>query len=90
VIAEPTNKARAWTELLAAAVRSNDDRPVTIGLLPALDDGFTPACVADLLHMLVVHEYSQQGAGGRCDRGCSDLCRLQQFVRLRGALLKPT
>jgi hypothetical protein len=53
--------ARSWTELLATAVRGQDDRPVTIGLLPTLNDGFVPENVADLLDMLVVHEYPQQG-----------------------------
>jgi hypothetical protein len=49
--------ARAWTEKLAAAVRSQDNRPVTIGLLPRLDGGFAPQNVADLLDMLSVHVY---------------------------------
>ena len=53
--------ARAWTRELAAAVRSQDDRPVTIGLLPSLHGAFAPANVADLLDMLVVHAYPQQG-----------------------------
>ncbi len=53
--------ARAWTRQLAAAVRSQDDRPVTIGLLSSLHGAFAPANVADLLDMLVMHEYPQRG-----------------------------
>jgi hypothetical protein len=53
--------ARAWTRLLANAVRSQDDRPVTIGLLPVTTGPFAPANVADLLDMLVVHEYPTTG-----------------------------
>jgi hypothetical protein len=53
--------ARSWTNLLADAVRSQDDRPVTIGLLPDLDHAFAPGNVADLLDLLVVHQYPQRG-----------------------------
>jgi hypothetical protein len=53
--------ARSWTRMLAAAVRSEDNRPVTIGLLPDTTGPFAPANVADLLDMLVVHEYPQTG-----------------------------
>lgn len=53
--------ARAWTRLLAKAVRSQDHRPVTIGLLPTTTGPFAPANVADLLDMLVVHEYPTTG-----------------------------
>jgi len=49
--------ARAWTRLMASTVRSQDDRPVTIGLLPSTTGPFAPANVADLLDMLIVHEY---------------------------------
>jgi hypothetical protein len=49
--------ARAWTRQLTAAVHSQDDRPVTIGLLPFPQAAFVPANIADLLDMLVVHEY---------------------------------
>ena len=56
--------ARAWTKKLAAAVRSQDNRPVTIGLLPSLHDSFVPANVADLLDMLTVHEYPKTGNAG--------------------------
>ena len=53
--------ARAWTRLLAAAVRSQDDRPVTIGLLPSTSGPFAPANVGEQLDMLVVHEYPTTG-----------------------------
>jgi hypothetical protein len=54
--------ARAWTRQLATAVRRFDDRPVTIGLLPSLHDpAFAPSRVADLLDMLIVHEYPRHG-----------------------------
>jgi hypothetical protein len=54
--------ARNWTYELAAAVRSEDDRPVTIGFLPFLHGPFAPANLADLLDMLVVHAYPQHGS----------------------------
>ena len=53
--------ARQWTRMLAAAVRSEDDRPVTIGLLPNTSGPFAPANIAGLLDMLVVHEYPNTG-----------------------------
>jgi hypothetical protein len=49
--------ARAWTRLMANAVRAQDDRPVTIGLLPSTTGPFAPANIADLLDMLIVHDY---------------------------------
>jgi hypothetical protein len=52
---------RSWTRLLAAAVRREDDRPVTIGMLPWRGGAFAPANVADLLDLLVVHEYARTG-----------------------------
>lgn len=63
--------ARAWTRKLAAAVRSRDDRPVTIGLLPGRRGGFAPANVADLLDMVTIHVYPRAGAVDRS----SDLMR---------------
>jgi hypothetical protein len=53
--------ARSWTRLLASAVRSEDDRPVTIGLLPDRTGPFSPANIGDLLDMLTVHEYPTTG-----------------------------
>jgi hypothetical protein len=53
--------ARSWTELLASTVRSQDNRPVSIGLLPLTGGPFAPANIADLLDMLIVHEYPTTG-----------------------------
>ena len=53
--------ARAWTRLLAHAVRSQDDRPVGIGLLPSTTGPFAPANIAGLLDILIVHEYPTTG-----------------------------
>ncbi|HEY1510495.1 MAG TPA: hypothetical protein VGF93_15915 [Solirubrobacteraceae bacterium] len=53
--------ARSWTRMMATAVRSQDDRPVTIGLLPETTGPFAPANIADLLDMLIVHEYPTTG-----------------------------
>jgi hypothetical protein len=53
--------ARAWTRLLGQAVRSQDDRPVGIGLLPSTTGPFAPANIADLLDILIVHEYPTTG-----------------------------
>jgi hypothetical protein len=53
--------ARSWTRLLAGAVRSEDDRPVTIGLLPDTTGPFSPANIGDLLDLLTVHEYPRTG-----------------------------
>lgn len=53
--------ARSWTRMMATAVRSQDDRPVTIGLLPVTGGPFAPSNIADLLDMLVVHEYPTTG-----------------------------
>jgi hypothetical protein len=58
---DPAAVARAWTARLAAAVRSRDDRPVTIGLLPRLHGAFAPADVAGLLDLLSVHVYPRDG-----------------------------
>ena len=49
--------ARQWTQLMASAVRSFDDRPVTIGLLPLNDGPFAPANIGGYLDMLSVHVY---------------------------------
>ncbi len=47
--------------MMAAAVRAQDDRPVTIGLLPETTGPFAPANIASLLDMLTVHEYPTTG-----------------------------
>ena len=53
--------ARAWTQTMAAAVRAEDNRPVTIGLLPTLAGAFAPGNVVPYLDLLTVHEYPQTG-----------------------------
>jgi hypothetical protein len=53
--------AKSWTRLLANAVRSQDDRPVSIGLLPLTTGPFAPANIAGLLDMLIVHQYPTTG-----------------------------
>ena len=49
--------ARQWTQLMASAVRSFDDRPVTIGLLPLNGGPFGPANIGGYLDMLSLHAY---------------------------------
>jgi hypothetical protein len=49
--------ARAWTQLMADSVRDQDNRPVTIGLSPETTGPFSPQNIADLLDMLVIHDY---------------------------------
>jgi len=66
VIAHPHGRnprmlARSWTKQLAAAVHSQDNRPVTIGMLPSGEAGFSPASIGDLLDMLTLHEYPETG-----------------------------
>jgi hypothetical protein len=58
---EANRLARAWTRLMARSVHAEDDRPVTIGLLPLTTGPFAPANIADLLDMLVVHDYPTTG-----------------------------
>ena len=53
--------ARSWTRLLAGAVRSQDDRPISIGLLPVTTGPFAPSNISDLLDMLIIHEYPTTG-----------------------------
>jgi len=57
--------ARAWTRRMRDAIRSRDRRHlVTIGLLPYTSGSFAPANVADLLDLLIVHQYPRQGEVG--------------------------
>jgi hypothetical protein len=49
--------ARAWTRLMANSVHAQDDRPVTIGLRPVTTGPFAPQNIADLLDMLIIHQY---------------------------------
>lgn len=53
--------ARAWTRSMAGAVRSEDHRPVTIGLLPFTAGPFAPSNIAPLLDLLTIHEYPSTG-----------------------------
>jgi hypothetical protein len=53
--------ARTWTQTMAAAVRAEDNRPVTIGLLPTLAGAFAPGNIVPYLDLLTVHEYPQTG-----------------------------
>ncbi len=53
--------ARSWVRLLAAAVRREDDRPVTIGLMPWTTGPFAPSNLADLLDVVVFHDYPATG-----------------------------
>jgi hypothetical protein len=53
--------ARRWIRLLTAAIRAHDRRHlIGVGLLP-FGGAFGPANVADLLDLLLVHEYPQEG-----------------------------
>jgi len=53
--------ARTWTQTMAAAVRAEDDRPVTIGLSPTLAGAFAPGNIVPYLDLLTVHDYPQTG-----------------------------
>ena len=54
--------ARRWIRLLTGAIRAHDRRHlIGLGLLP-LGGAFGPANVADLLDVLLVHEYPQEGS----------------------------
>ncbi|HSO99042.1 MAG TPA: hypothetical protein VLP43_08820 [Solirubrobacteraceae bacterium] len=53
--------ARKWTQMMARAIRSQDDRPVTIGLLPLTAGPFAPANIARDLDLLTVHVYPTSG-----------------------------
>jgi hypothetical protein len=53
--------ARSWTRLLTRAIRAQDDRPISIGLLPLTAGPFAPANIAGLLDLLIIHEYPRTG-----------------------------
>lgn len=58
---DPSELARRWTRLLTRSIRAQDRRHlIGIGLLP-LGGPFGPANVADLLDVLLVHEYPEEG-----------------------------
>ena len=58
-------RRRAWPapgpDCLRPRCAPKIDRPVSIGLLPLTSGPFAPANVADLLDMLIVHEYPSSG-----------------------------
>ena len=59
---DPQVLARRWIRLLRSSIRRYDDRHlIGIGLLPHLDGPFGPSNVADLLDVLLVHEYPVSG-----------------------------
>ena len=61
---DPSGLARRWIRLLTRAIRAHDRRHlVGIGLLP-FGGPFGPANVADLLDVLLVHEYPEEGREG--------------------------
>ena len=53
--------ARSWIDCLRAPSGSQDDRPVSVGLLPVTTGPFAPANIADLLDLLTIHEYPRTG-----------------------------
>ena len=62
----PQRLARRWIRLLRGSIRRYDDRHlIGIGLLPTLTGPFAPSNVADLLDVLVVHEYPREGKAGQ-------------------------
>jgi hypothetical protein len=58
---DPSELARRWIRLLTGSIRVHDRRHlIGLGLLP-LGGAFGPANVADLLDVLLVHEYPEDG-----------------------------
>src|SRR5687768_5049753 len=63
----PLQLARQWISRLAAAIRAHDRQHlIGLGLLPDTTGPFAPANIADLLDVLLVHEYPVEG---RADEG---------------------
>jgi hypothetical protein len=61
---DPSQLARRWIRMLTASIRAHDRRHlIGIGLLP-LGGPFGGANVADLLDVLLVHEYPEDGREG--------------------------
>jgi Cellulase (glycosyl hydrolase family 5) len=59
---DPYSLAREWTRRLRAAIRSEDRRHlIGVGLLPLRDWPFDPRNIADLLDVVVLHEYPAHG-----------------------------
>jgi hypothetical protein len=58
---DPSELARRWIRLLTRSIRAHDRRHlIGIGLLP-FGGPFGPANIADLLDVLLVHEYPEDG-----------------------------
>ncbi len=58
---DPSELARRWIRLLTGSIRAHDRRHlIGLGLLP-FGGPFGPANVADLLDVLLVHEYPEDG-----------------------------
>jgi hypothetical protein len=58
---DPSELARRWIRLLTRSIRAHDRRHlIGLGMLP-LGGAFGPANVADLLDVLLVHEYPEDG-----------------------------
>ena len=58
---DPSELARRWVRLLTRSIRAHDRRHlIGLGLLP-FGGPFGPANVADLLDVLLVHEYPEDG-----------------------------
>jgi hypothetical protein len=54
--------ARRWIRRLGASIRKHDQRHlIGLGLLPQSAGPFGPANVADMLDVLLVHEYPEEG-----------------------------
>ena len=59
---DPDGLARAWTRRLRRAIQSVDRRHlISVGLLPLRDWPFDPRNIADLLDVVVLHEYPVDG-----------------------------
>ena len=59
---DPSQLARRWIRRLRASIRKHDQRHlIGLGLLPQSAGPFGPANVADLLDVLLVHEYPEEG-----------------------------
>ena len=62
---EPSRLARRWIRVLTRSIRAYDRRHmIGLGMLPASNGAFGPSNIADLLDVLLVHEYPEEGAVG--------------------------
>ncbi len=61
---DPSQLARRWIQTLTASIRAHDRRHlIGVGLLP-LGGPFAASNVADLLDVLLLHEYPEEGRAG--------------------------